>query len=172
VPQVRVLLLDANLGEDQPKYPVLTVSKNLQRRSIPRVAVRLYDDLSHPDRGPRGSAEGAQRKTAGTRRAASSIHRSGELRTNCSTSRSRCLINSMFWRSGIVVTFVLRTAFSSRASFFPKSKLRRPEPDSGVATPSLRRLRQCSLKTCLRPNRSCSCDNSFVGNILRTSIME
>jgi hypothetical protein len=37
--------LDANLGEDQPKYPVLTVSKNLQRRSIPRVAVRLHDDL-------------------------------------------------------------------------------------------------------------------------------
>ena len=45
VPQVRVLLLDANLGENQPKYPVLIISENLQCRSVSRVAVRLYDDL-------------------------------------------------------------------------------------------------------------------------------
>src|ERR1700694_1160155 len=36
----------------------------------------------HPDRAPRGSVEGVQRKIAGTHRAASSKHRVGECRTD------------------------------------------------------------------------------------------
>jgi hypothetical protein len=32
-------------AEDQPKYPVLTASENLQRRGVSCVAMRRYDDL-------------------------------------------------------------------------------------------------------------------------------
>ena len=111
--------------------PALTVSENVQRRSVFRVAVRPGDDLHILIQRHEGSAEDAQPRTAGNRRV-------GAVRRNC----------------GILVTFVLGIAFSSRASFLLKSKLVRSESDSGVAKPGLRRLRQCSLKTCLRPNRS------------------
>jgi hypothetical protein len=93
--------------------------------------VRPDDDLHILIERHEGSAEDAQRRTAGNRRV-------GAVRRNC----------------GILVTFVLRTAFSNRASFLLKDKLRKSESDSGVAKPGLGRLRQCSLKTCLKPNRS------------------
>ncbi len=67
--------------EDQPKYLVLTVSEDLQRRGISRVAVRLYDDLRILIERHEEAQETLNGKLPKVARAASSIHRAGELRT-------------------------------------------------------------------------------------------